>query len=134
MSSDYNLKVINPQLVEEWHPTKNEGLDPATISPGSGKSIWWKCRFCGHTWQAKTDNRNGKNRGCPKCNAGNSSSFHEQCILFYLSRVFPEYENRFLLTTDTRKPIEIDIFIPSLNVAIEYDGYFYHKNRAKQDE
>ena len=28
MSSDYNLKVINPQLVEEWHPTKNEGLIP----------------------------------------------------------------------------------------------------------
>ena len=87
--------------------------------------------FVDMQWQAKIDNRNGKNRGCPKCNAGNSSSFHEQCILFYLSKVFPECENRYLLTTDTRKPIEIDIFIPSLNIAIEYDGYFYHKNQSK---
>ncbi len=28
----------------------------------------------------------------------------------------------------------MDTFIPSLNIAIEYDGYFYHKNRVKQDE
>ncbi len=134
VSSDYNLKVINPQLVEEWHPTKNKGLDPATISPRSGKSVWWQCRFCEHEWQAKIDNRNGKNRGCPKCNAGNSSSFHEQCIFFYLSKAFPDCQNRYLLTIDNRKPIEIDVFIPSLNIAIEYDGYFYHKNRIKQDE
>jgi hypothetical protein len=134
VSSNYNLKVTNPQLSVEWHPTKNIGLNPSNISPGSGKRVWWLCRFCSHDWKATIDNRNGKNRGCPKCNAGNSSSFHEQCVLFYLRKVFPDCENRYLLTIDNGKSIEIDIFIPYLNIGIEYDGYFYHKNRIKQDE
>jgi hypothetical protein len=43
-------------------------------------------------------------------------------------------KNRYLLSNNVGKSIEIDIFIPSLNIAIEYDGYFYHKNRIKQDE
>ncbi|MBR6769131.1 MAG: hypothetical protein IKM34_06560 [Clostridia bacterium] len=29
--------------------------------------------------------------------------------------------------------IEMDIYIPSINVAIEYDGSYYHKNKLEQD-
>mgnify|MGYP000515761874 FL=1 len=29
---------------------------------------------------------------------------------------------------------EVDIFLPSLNIAIEYDGFYFHKDRIKQDK
>lgn len=82
---------------------------------------------------ASVDNR-VKGRGCRKCNIGYGTSFQEQCLYFYLKQVLPDCQNRFIITTENSKPIEVDIFVPTLKLAIEYDGYFYHKNRAKQDE
>ena len=29
-----------PELVADWHPTKNEGLNPEDISYGSGRKLW----------------------------------------------------------------------------------------------
>lgn len=133
VSSDYNLKVVQPHLMIEWHPIKNENMDPSTLSPVSGKKVWWKCKECNHEWKASIDNRK-KGRGCSKCNIGQSTSFPEQCLFYYLSKVFLNCKNRHVLYTQENKPIEIDIYIPKLNLAIEYDGYYYHKNRMKQDE
>ena len=32
-----------PNLVKEFHPTKNGDLKPENVSYGSGKLIWWIC-------------------------------------------------------------------------------------------
>lgn len=133
VSHTYNLEVINPELSKEWNLLKNNGLKPSEVTPGSGKKVWWTCRYCEHNWKASIDNRNNKHRNCPRCNAGNQTSFHEQCIYYYLSKIFRDCQNRHLITIGMNSTLELDIYIPSLNVAIEYDGYFYHKHRAKQD-
>ena len=133
VSPEYNLKVIHPYLMIEWHPNKNEGIDPSLVSPGSGKKMWWKCKECDHEWKASIDNRK-KGQGCQKCNYGYATSFKEQFLFFYISKIFLDSINRYKICTKNNGNLEIDIFIPSLNLAIEYDGYFYHKNRKKQDE
>jgi len=51
VSKDRNLKVLNPKLAEEWHPTKNGALTPENILPGSNKKVWWQCKK-GHDWKA----------------------------------------------------------------------------------
>jgi hypothetical protein len=62
----YNdLATINPELADEWHPTKNGELMPTMVSVGANKLIWWRCAL-GHEWQAKVVDRNGRN-GCPIC-------------------------------------------------------------------
>jgi hypothetical protein len=66
VSKDRNLKVLNPKLSEEWHPTKNGDLTPENILPGSNKKVWWKCKK-GHDWKAYVFARN-KGTGCPHCN------------------------------------------------------------------
>lgn len=38
-----------PQLVEEFHPTKNPGVDISTVGYQSRGEIWWKCQN-GHEW------------------------------------------------------------------------------------
>ncbi|MCP5107355.1 MAG: zinc-ribbon domain-containing protein [bacterium] len=63
-SEDYNLKVINPAVAKEWHPTKNGDLTPNNILPFSTKIVWWVCEN-GHEWQAPVARRNHSN--CPHC-------------------------------------------------------------------
>lgn len=60
-----SLAEYNHELVLEWHPEKNVGITPESISYGSAKKIWWKCSE-GHEWQA-TPNHRSQGRGCPYC-------------------------------------------------------------------
>ncbi len=62
-----------------------------------------------------------------------STSYEEQAIFFYVRQVFPDAINRgdFCFTED--ESIELDIYIPSLHIAIEYDGAYWHKNKITID-
>jgi Probable Zinc-ribbon domain len=55
----------NPQLVKEWHPTKNGDLSPDAVMAGSGRLFWWQCAI-GHEWQAGPYQR-AQGAGCPIC-------------------------------------------------------------------
>lgn len=67
VSPDGSIKVLFPELMEEWHPDKNEGIDPATISRGSARRVWWLCQKCGNEWNSFVFSRTSKNSGCLKC-------------------------------------------------------------------
>lgn len=70
-SPNYNLFVLKPDLVKEWHPTKNAPIKPQELTPGSGKKIWWICSE-GHEWQAVVYSRS-RGSGCPDCNNWHSA-------------------------------------------------------------
>jgi hypothetical protein len=38
-SPNFNLYVLKPNLVKEWHPTKNAGLKPREVTPGTKVNI-----------------------------------------------------------------------------------------------
>jgi hypothetical protein len=71
-----DLNTRQPELVKEWHPTKNGILIPEMFTEGSSKKIWWLCKKdSSHEWPAviytriKEDlkrNKKGKS-GCPYC-------------------------------------------------------------------
>lgn len=64
-----SLATLYPQLVEEWHPTKNNRKwTPFNISYGSTKEVWWQCsQNQKHEWQSTVNNRTSKGNGCPHC-------------------------------------------------------------------
>lgn len=63
-----DLKTLQPDLMKEWHPTKNAGLDPEKLAAGTGKKIWWVCiKDPSHAWQASGDARVGRGSGCLYC-------------------------------------------------------------------
>ena len=64
-SESYNLYVMRPDLAKEWHPTKNGGLGPRDVTPGSGRKVWWLCEN-GHWWQASVRDR-VRGRQCTFC-------------------------------------------------------------------
>ena len=63
------LADCDPELVAQWHPTKNGQLTPFDVTAGSGKKIWWKCpKGDDHEWQATVNKRASDGTGCPLCN------------------------------------------------------------------
>ena len=112
-------------LMKEWDWEKNT-LDPSTLASQSNQKAWWKCKY-GHSWQAKINNRyNG--RGCPICRYRLKTSFPEQAIYFYVKKIFADAINGY--TDIFKNGMELDIYIPSIRVGIEYDGRAWHNERS----
>ena len=66
-TSEYNLAKLHPNLAKEWHPTKNEDLEPTDVTPGSDQKVWWRClKNPKHEWQALVYSR-ARGSGCPYC-------------------------------------------------------------------
>lgn len=66
LSGFNDLATVAPELAEEWHPTKNEGVSPATVTSRSNKTVMWQCTK-GHEWAAMINNRYRFRQGCPYC-------------------------------------------------------------------
>ncbi len=126
VKGENDLQAINPILAKEWNYEKNHGLTPLDVTPKSNKIVWWICSK-GHEWQATIFNRN-KGVGCPVCNSERNTSFPEYVIAYYLAKNGLE-----VIHSYREKGYELDIYIPSRQVAIEYDGGIWHKNRTKKD-
>jgi DNA-directed RNA polymerase subunit RPC12/RpoP len=123
----YNdLQTINPAVAKEWNYERNGDLNPEHFTASSNKKVWWKCSK-GHEWQTTINSRND-GCGCPVCSSERKTSFPEYAIVYYLKKYGLE-----AIHTYKEKGYELDVFIPSKKVAIEYDGYLWHKNRTKHD-
>jgi hypothetical protein len=64
-SKKYNLRVVHPELAQQWHSQKNGDLTPEQVTPGSGKKVWWRCKK-GHEWTMDIATR-VRGQGCPYC-------------------------------------------------------------------
>ena len=121
-----DLQTINPTLAKEWNWEKNNDLTPRDVLTNSEKKVWWKCQK-GHEWQATITNRN-RGRGCPICNSERQTSFPEYVIVYYIKKYGLD-----VIHSYKANGYELDIYIPSRKIAIEYDGYFWHKNKTDKD-
>lgn len=119
-----DLATVNSNLAKEWHPTKNGTLHPSDVAPSSNKRVWWLCPTCNHEWSATINNR--VKRGCPRCSNVLQVSFPEKAIAFYLRIAGFAIEENYRPKWLGKK--ELDIYIPSLRVGIEYDGEIWHKS------
>lgn len=123
-SKDRNFEKSFPALVKEWDKKKNGSNHPSKYSPYSNKKVWWKCKK-NHVWEAAISDRS-RGRGCPRCNS--QSSNIEFRVLSEILYIFPNAVHRKIIDN-----IEIDIYIPQINVGIEIDGYPWHKNKKLKD-
>ena len=114
-----------PEIAAQWDYVKNENLTPDQVPSSTSMKVWWRCDR-GHTWKTSIYQR-VHGSGCPICsNLG--SSMPEQGIAYYLAPCCTIYQ-RFLICNK-----EVDVFLPDYNIAIEYDGIFYHKEKKQQDK
>ena len=130
IKSGYNdLATLNPDLAAEWHPTKNLPLTVQTVGASSNKNVWWICRF-GHEYKCRVIDRK-KGVGCSECSKRFQTSMAEQTIRYYIEQHFDKVLSSY--RPDYLDGTELDIFIPDLQIGIEYDGQRYH-NRVSRDQ
>lgn len=123
----YNdFATVYPNLAKEWSD-RNTVL-PSEIIRGADKKYYWTCPI-GHDDYLMTIDQRIVGQGCPKCAKQSQTSFPEQALFYYIRQVFTDALNRYMVGRN-----EIDIFIPSEKIGIEYNGYFSHKGKEKKDD
>lgn len=124
------LADLYPEVASEFVKAvdpKEEDLRPWDYKPNSEKRALFKCKTCGHKWEAIILSRTRLNSGCPKCNAirNDHVQFGEQYIARVLKVIFPKLETQKMINGN----MSLDIYIPEKRVAIEYGCDRYHEGR-----
>ena len=130
VSEDNNLEYKFPEIAKEWNYEKNYPLKPNEVVVGSHKKVWWKCHK-GHEWETKVTNRTfqGKNftgTNCPHCFP--QTSKEEIRVYSEIKYIFKDAKWREKLHGK-----ELDVYIPNLNLGIEFDGQRWHKDKSEID-
>ena len=129
-----SLNATHPHLIKEWITEKNKRKIEETSAGHDGK-MWWRCSKCSHEWQAYVYNRTHKKRpqGCPKCAKGVTSSRGEKQIYEFLinNGLPPEdiVQHKRMKNEMTQRMFELDLYIPEKNIAIEFNGVYYHSEK-----
>lgn len=124
VSDEYNsLYKLRPDLADEWDYDNNDIITPHDITPGSNKEAYWICKN-GHRWKTIIANRGLRNSGCPECAKGTQTSRMERLLYTVIKETFINVNSRVKLDG-----FEYDIHIPNINIAIEYNGRYYHNNK-----
>ena len=119
----YNdLETTHPHLIKEWN-FKNNIFLPSDLTYGSGKMISWICKE-GHIWNASPSSRTA-GYNCPYCFKYTSNK--EKEILKYINSITKE--KVISNSKDILNPYEIDIYIPSLKLAFEFNGIYWHTEK-----
>ena len=127
------LVTTHSSLAKEWHPKKNGELTAIDVGAGSHKRVWWKCdKGNDHEWKTAIKNRSSGS-SCPYCTLTPQSK-QELIISFELSLFFPHIDPKGFKTIVNDKIWSIDIYIPKLNVGVEFDGSYWHKDKAALDK
>ena len=127
---DNDFKTKYPDIAAQWRLSEHN-YQPDEVTSSSHEEVLWECEF-GHIWIASVKSRT-EGTGCPICNNG-SISIKEKTVLYYLQQVFKDVIGNYY--PDWAKGKEIDIYIPSIDLSIEYDGAHWHtdENRDKEKD
>ena len=115
------LKV--PEFAHVFWSNKNE-FSPDDITASSGRRVILECEK-GHEWSPFAYAIGG----CPQCMQGSMTSKEEDLFAGFLSSLLPNTE----ICRSVRGliyPQEVDIYIPSKQVAIEFNGLYWHSEKA----
>ena len=115
-------------LKSEWTGLCSDGkiYSINEVVYGSKKRFLWECKE-GHQWETTVSSRTrGKSR-CSKC-ISFGTSYPEQFIYWSLKQLYQDAENR-----SKQFGFELDIYIPSINFAVEYGSEYWHKYKEEYD-
>jgi len=114
---ELNLTLLDPEYVDNTVKHK------------------WKCLTCDHVFWRKWL----ANLKCPKCSHSNriskgESKQEKELLKFVKSlslqcKILENTKNILINKKDHRKSLELDIYIPDLKIAFEYNGLYWHSEK-----
>lgn len=125
-----DLLTTHPEIAKEWDYKKNK-VGPDEVMAGSNIDKYWFLCPKGHSYHTTVL---GRKRGtnCPQCNIEKHTSIPERSIYYYMKKYFNDVIDSYHNKKIGRK--EIDIFLPTFNFGIEYDGRAWHKKYTRDIE
>ena len=122
MRKKVSLYDAHKEIVDaRWDWNKNEE-NPNNINFDSATEYWWKGFESSFLMSPKE-----------LLAKGGGTSLPEQSIYFYIKKAFPNARNREKIAYK-KTSIEVDIYIPDIKIAIEYDGIRWHKDKFEGDQ
>ena len=120
------LVAARPDIANEYAPSNPVSVQE--ISLNSNKRVEWYCNS-GHYWFARVSDRTRKVgfSGCPHCSVHGISKAEILVADFVESLGVTTIRN----SRQIISPKEIDIYVPEHNLAIEYNGVYWHTERIK---
>jgi len=139
-SESYRKNLSNGRK-NKWEKTFNEWNELGVMNErltnlkligefeGSGKIHEFECKKCKHIFKTIW-NYAQQGKACPKCNINNQSKPEKEILEFI--------ENFGIITKSNSKkiipPKELDIYIPDMNIAFEYNGLYWHCESRLKDK
>lgn len=80
-------------------------------------------------FKVKPNSHLSAKQGCPKCTPKNTSKAETEVYTFISEYIKAEQSNKSIL-----KKRELDIYIPSLKLAIEFNGLYWHSDKFVEDD
>ena len=121
--SDTNSLANNaPDIAKQFDIEKNFPKLPKDYAIGSNEEVWWKCDNPDHRgWKAPIAARMRQSIGCYICNQ--EERFASESRLFNIVKeIYPELKVERAIRPKWLDGLEIDIYVPKLQLAIEYQG------------
>ena len=118
-------------IASEWH--EDNEFTPQDVTAGSNKSALWKCSANQeHVWAANIYSRviGSRKKGCPFCASASRASRGEREVASVLEGLGIEVQSNVRGII----PGELDMYIPSLNAAVEFNGLYWHSEAVRPDE
>ena len=118
-----SILYTNPDLIKEWHPTKNGDLKPENFTYGSTQKIWWICnQYKSHEWNTSIGNR--RITGCPDCINKTEDKLYNELIKYYVN-----LKRQFKVDwcINIRK-LPFDFILEDNKIIIELDGLQHFKD------
>lgn len=97
-----------------------------TVSAGSGKTIAWQCSdHKEHTWETSVYKQINRGAICPICKPPFTSN-GEHAVAEVVQLLRPDTPVLRSVRKILPKYYELDIYLPELHIAIEYNGIYWH--------
>jgi len=136
LKSEKNKKIILKKFLSKIYDSFFTGRLEDKVVPLFSKEDYinqntkliWKCSKCGNSFEENLED--GKIPRCVTCYPVGGSSIGEKEIVDFLIKhnIKVEEKNRFLIC-----PYELDIYLPEYNIAIEYNGLYWHSELNGKD-
>jgi len=106
----------------------NASIIPIEKYKNCRTKILHRCLVCTHKWKASPPNILIKS-GCPICSKKNSSSKGEKEVAAFIKEIY----NGLIIENDRTilRPKELDVYLPEICVAFEYNGDYWHRDKPK---
>ena len=113
-------------------PYKNGNLTAEQVTAKSPTKRWWSCDIAEHhEWETSPSKRTSRGDGCPFCTLTPRSA-PEIRLAHELSALL-EFDLEAHKVRVEGRLKDVDVVIEDLDVIVEFDGSYWHRNKADKD-